>query len=111
MFEALVTGLLGVLQWSSFSFMLIGIAIGLVVGLMPGLGSGTALVLMFPFVFRMEPVQAFALLLGMASVVSTAGDLTAILFGIPGESDCAASVIDGTRSQNRVKRAGRWQRL
>lgn len=75
--------------------MLIGIAIGLVVGILPGLGSGTALVLMFPFVFRMEPVQAFAFLLGMASVVSTAGDLTAILFGIPGESDCAASVIDG----------------
>jgi putative tricarboxylic transport membrane protein len=95
LFEALITGLLAVLQWSSFSFMLIGIAIGLVVGIMPGLGSGTALVLMFPFVFRMEPVQAFALLLGMASVVSTAGDLTAILFGIPGESDCAASVIDG----------------
>jgi putative tricarboxylic transport membrane protein len=95
LFEALVTGLLAVLQWSSFSCMLIGIAVGLVVGIMPGLGSGTALVLMFPFVFRMEPVQAFALLLGMASVVSTAGDLTAILFGIPGESDCAASVIDG----------------
>lgn len=95
MLEALVTGLLGVLQWSSFSFMLIGIAIGLIVGIMPGLGSGTALVLMFPFVFRMEPVQAFAFLLGMASVVSTAGDLTSILFGIPGESDCAASVIDG----------------
>jgi TctA family transporter len=95
LFEALVTGLAGVLQWSSFSFMLIGIAIGLVVGIMPGLGSGTALVLMFPFVFRMEPVQAFAFLLGMASVVSTAGDLTSILFGIPGESDCAASVIDG----------------
>jgi len=95
LFEALVTGLVDVLQWSSFSFMLIGIAIGLVVGIMPGLGSGTALVLMFPFVFRMEPVQAFAFLLGMASVVSTAGDLTSILFGIPGESDCAASVIDG----------------
>ena len=95
MVEALINGLTAVLQWPSFGFILIGIAIGLVVGLLPGLGSGTALVLMFPFVFRMEPVQAFALLLGMASVVSTAGDLTAILFGIPGESDCAASVIDG----------------
>jgi putative tricarboxylic transport membrane protein len=93
--EALINGLAAVLQWPSFGFILLGIAIGLVVGLLPGLGSGTALVLMFPFVFRMEPVQAFALLLGMASVVSTAGDLTAILFGIPGESDCAASVIDG----------------
>jgi TctA family transporter len=95
LFEALINGLAAVLQWPSFGFILLGIAIGLVVGLMPGLGSGTALVLMFPFVFRMEPVQAFALLLGMASVVSTAGDLTSILFGIPGESDCAASVIDG----------------
>jgi TctA family transporter len=93
--EALINGLAAVLQWPSFGFILLGIAIGLVVGIMPGLGSGTALVLMFPFVFRMEPVQAFALLLGMASVVSTAGDLTSILFGIPGESDCAASVIDG----------------
>jgi len=93
--EALINGLAAVLQWPSFGFILLGIAIGLVVGLLPGLGSGTALVLMFPFVFKMEPVQAFALLLGMASVVSTAGDLTAILFGIPGESDCAASVIDG----------------
>lgn len=95
MVEALINGLAAVLQWPSFGFILLGIAIGLVVGLLPGLGSGTALVLMFPFVFKMEPVQAFALLLGMASVVSTAGDLTAILFGIPGESDCAASVIDG----------------
>jgi len=75
--------------------MLIGIAIGFAVGILPGLGSGTALVLMFPFVFAMKPVEAFAFLLGMASVVSTTGDLTSILFGIPGESDCAASILDG----------------
>ncbi len=75
--------------------MLTGIAIGFVVGILPGIGSPTALVLMLPHVFRMEPVQAFAFLLGMASVVATTGDITSILFGVPGESDCAASIIDG----------------
>ena len=93
--EALFTALISICQWPTFGFMLIGIAIGFVVGILPGLGSGTALVLMFPFIFEMEPVRAFAFLLGMASVVSTTGDITSILFGIPGESDCAASIIDG----------------
>lgn len=95
MVEAFYAGLTSVFEWPTFGFMLIGIAIGFAVGILPGLGSGTALVLMFPFVFGMEPVEAFALLLGMASVVSTAGDITSILFGIPGESDCAASILDG----------------
>jgi len=93
--EAFITGFTNVFQWPTFGFMLIGIGIGLAVGILPGLGSGTALVLMFPFVFGMKPVEAFAFLLGMASVVSTAGDITSILFGIPGESDCAASILDG----------------
>ena len=95
MLEAFVTGLTSIFQWPAFGYMLIGVVIGFAVGILPGLGSGTALVLMFPFVFRMVPVQAFAFLLGMASVVATTGDLTSILFGIPGESDCAASIIDG----------------
>lgn len=95
MLEAFGAGLMSVFQWPAFSSMLIGIAIGFVVGILPGLGSGTALVLMLPHIFRMEPVQAFAFLLGMASVAATTGDITSILFGVPGESDCAASIIDG----------------
>jgi putative tricarboxylic transport membrane protein len=95
MLEALFQGLVAVLQWDAFSFMLIGIVVGFWVGLLPGLGGATTLALMLPFVYRMPPVQAFAFLLGMHSVVATTGDITSILFGIPGEGTAAASVLDG----------------
>jgi putative tricarboxylic transport membrane protein len=75
--------------------MLIGIAIGFAVGILPGLGGPTTLALMLPFVFKMTPVEAFAFLLGMAAVTTTTGDITSILFGIPGEPTTASTIVDG----------------
>jgi TctA family transporter len=75
--------------------MLIGIAIGLVVGILPGLGGAVTLALMLPFVYPMDAIGAFAFLLGMHAVTATAGDITAVLFGIPGEATSAATVLDG----------------
>ena len=95
MADVLVQALSEVLRWHVLSFMLIGITAGFWVGLLPGLGGGTTLALMLPFVYRMDPVQAFAFLLGMHSVVATTGDITSILFGIPGEGTTAATIVDG----------------
>jgi len=95
MLEAFVQGLAAVLQWNAFSFMLIGVALGFWVGLLPGLGGSTTLALLLPFIYTMQPVQAFAFLLGMHSVTATTGDITSILFGIPGEGTTAASILDG----------------
>jgi TctA family transporter len=75
--------------------MLIGVAIGFAVGILPGLGGPTTLALMLPFVLKMTPVEAFAFLLGMLAVTNTAGDITSILFGIPGEPTSAATIVDG----------------
>jgi TctA family transporter len=75
--------------------MLIGVAIGFAVGILPGLGGPTTLALMLPFVFKMTPVEAFAFLLGMLAVTHTTGDITSILFGIPGEPTSAAVIVDG----------------
>ena len=50
---------------------------------------------MLPFVFKMNPVEAFAFLLGMAAVTNTTGDITSILFGIPGEPTTASTIVDG----------------
>ena len=95
MIEALVEGLRLVLQWNAFSLMLVGMALGFVVGLLPGIGGAATLALMLPFVFKMSPVEAFAFLLGMHSVAATTGDITSILFGVPGEGLSAATVVDG----------------
>jgi TctA family transporter len=90
-----LTGLVQVFTWPSFGLMLLGVAIGFVVGLLPGLGGPTTLALMLPFVLKMTPVEAFAFLLGMLAVTHTTGDITSILFGIPGEPTSAATIVDG----------------
>ena len=95
MIDALLQGLALVLQWNAFSLMLVGMALGFVVGLLPGIGGAATLALMLPFVFKMSPVEAFAFLLGMHSVAATTGDITSILFGVPGEGLSAATVVDG----------------
>lgn len=80
----------GVLVW-----LLAGVMMGFFIGLLPGLGSPVALAILIPFTFNMEPFPAFALLLGVISVAMTAGDITAVLFGIPGDPGNAATLIDG----------------
>ena len=95
MIDAFFDGLLLVLQWKAFVFMLLGIGLGFWVGLLPGLGGATTLALMLPFIYTMQPVEAFAFLLGMHAVVATTGDITSVLFGVPGEAASAATILDG----------------
>ena len=95
MFEALIAGLGQVLSWPAIGLMFVGIAAGFVVGILPGIGGATALALMLPFTFKMQPAEAFAFLLGMSSVVAMTGEITSILFGVPGEPVTAAAIVDG----------------
>jgi TctA family transporter len=93
--DAFVQGLIVIFQWQTFLVMLLGIFLGFWVGLLPGLGGATTLALMLPFIYKMSPVEAFAFLLGMHSVVATTGDITSVLFGVPGEGTTAATILDG----------------
>ncbi len=95
MIESALEGLVLVLQWKALAFMLLGIVLGFWVGLLPGLGGATTLALMLPFIYTMQPVEALAFLLGMHSVVATTGDITSVLFGVPGEATTAAIILDG----------------
>ena len=112
-FDALLTGLTDVLPLSghgidAFEAMLLGIAIGFIVGILPGLGGAVTLALMLPFTFDMDATQAFAFLLGANAVVATTGDITSVLFGVPGEGISAAVMVEVTPWPRGVKRAGPW---
>ncbi|MGB3483576.1 MAG: tripartite tricarboxylate transporter permease [Mycobacterium sp.] len=84
-----------VLMWPTIGYIFLGVFIGFWVGILPGLGGTTAMALMLPFVFTMEPITAVAFLLSMRAVAGTSSDVTSILFGIPGDSSAAATVFDG----------------
>jgi TctA family transporter len=98
--QAFNQGLYNVLPFTAqgsvtFSYMMLGMAVGFVVGILPGLGGATTLALMLPFIYNMDPTTAFAFLLGSNAVTATTGDVTSVLFGIPGEGICAATIVDG----------------
>jgi TctA family transporter len=95
MFHSFVLGFTQIFSWAAFGLMLLGILIGLVVGILPGLGGPTTLAIMLPFIMKMNPVEAFCFLLGMASVVNTGGNITSILIGVPGEPTAVATIVDG----------------
>ncbi len=93
--EVFVGSLFTILQWPTFGLLLLGVFIGFWVGILPGIGGAVTLALMLPFVFNMQPIPAFAFLLGMHAVVATTGDITSVLFGIPGEATTVATILDG----------------
>src|SRR5581483_10692750 len=93
--QASLSGLAQVFTWPTFPLMMLGILIGFIIGILPGISAPTTLALMLPFTFHMKPVEAFAFLLGMLSVSVMFGDITSILFGVPGERLAAAVVLDG----------------
>ena len=71
------------------------VLIGLLLGVLPGLGGITALALLLPFIYGMEPMTGLGFLLAAHAVVYTGGALTAVALGIPGAAPNAATVIDG----------------
>jgi TctA family transporter len=98
--DAFYNALINILPFTSqgqqaFFFMLVGIFIGFWVGILPGLGGAATLALMLPFIYKMDPTSAFAFLLGSNAVTATTGDITSILFGVPGEGTTASTIVDG----------------
>ena len=95
MFDAAIDGLIQVAQWPSPAYLVIGVLIGLFFGAVPGLGGLIGLALLLPFTFDLQPVPAFALLLGMYAVVTTADTISSVLLGIPGTAASQATILDG----------------
>src|SRR6185503_6731964 len=75
--------------------MLIGVLVGIFMGIAPGVGGKLGLVLLIPFVYGMDPLAGAVFLLSMHAVVHTAGAVTSIVLGVPGEGATAATVLDG----------------
>src|SRR5271156_472761 len=75
--------------------LILGVLIGLAIGVLPGLSGVVGLAMLIPFTYHLDEYTAFALLLGMAAVITSSDFITAVLFGVPGHVGAAATVIDG----------------
>lgn len=93
--ETLLLALTSLMEWHRLALLLAGVCFGLVIGVIPGIGGIFGLTLLIPLTYSLDPVAAFALLLGMASVTTTSDTIPAVLIGVPGTVGAAATVVDG----------------
>ena len=95
MIEGMLGGLALAFSWPAVGYLGLGVFLGMWIGAVPGLGGAVGLALMLPFTFGMDPVPAFALLLGMYAVTSTSDSIPSIMLGIPGTVASQATILDG----------------
>ena len=74
---------------------LIGDLAGLIFGAIPGLSAFTALAIMLPLTFTMEPVVGISFLMSVYVGGVSGGFISAILLGIPGTPSSIATCFDG----------------
>lgn len=74
---------------------LLGTLVGMVFGALPGLGTVIAVALLLPVTFTLSPLAGILMLLATYQAGEYGGSISAILLGVPGTPQAAATVIDG----------------
>jgi len=96
MMDTMFSSLFTLLSTGHLMFLMcVGVLIGIVVGITPGIGGRLSIALAIPFVFGMDMVAGAVFLLVMHAVNGTSGQISSIMFGVPGDGDDAATTIDG----------------
>lgn len=95
MLDAALRALEMIAEPQRLMYLSVGVLVGLAIGILPGIGGLTGFALLIPFTYTMDPVAAFAMLIGMAAVTATSDTIPAVLFGVPGSASSQATVLDG----------------
>ena len=95
MLESAYVGLVSVIAWPAFGFLIIGVLAGIYFGAVPGLSGLVGMAILLPFTFGVEPVAAFALLMGMYAVTTTSDTISSVMLGVPGTAGSQATILDG----------------
>lgn len=94
-FSLLGDGFAQALQPISLLFALLGVILGTVVGVLPGIGPISAIAILIPVSFGLNPVHGLILLCGIYYGSMYGGSITATLIKTPGEVASAVTAIDG----------------
>ncbi len=94
-FDALANAFVELALGGNLLYLAAGILLGLSFGVIPGLGGTTALALIIPATYSMEPIEAMYLAGGAMGATSFGGSVTAILLNTPGTAPNAATTFDG----------------
>tara|TARA_B110000285_G_scaffold52593_1_gene59851 strand:- start:1002 stop:2327 length:1326 start_codon:yes stop_codon:yes gene_type:complete len=74
---------------------IIGIVSGVLSGVLPGVGGLVVMTLAFPFLMTLDPINILIFYVTMVSIDQFFNGITAIIFGIPGNSMSIPTMIEG----------------
>lgn len=83
------------LSWPVLLAATIGAIVGIITSVIPGVGGITVIALLMVFTLSMEQHQAMAFLVTLMASTGFAGSITAILLNVPGDTQNAATLLDG----------------
>ncbi|MED2974165.1 tripartite tricarboxylate transporter permease [Fictibacillus sp. B-59209] len=106
MFSHLMSGFSQALSLETLGFAFIGVLIGTLTGILPGIGPITAIALLIPMSYGMEPMSGLIMLIGIYYGSMYGGSTTAILVKTPGEVASIVTTLDGYEMAKQGK-AGR----
>src|SRR5664279_509958 len=96
MFSLLGAGLVNVVSSpSTLLWCLVGVVVGTLVSALPGIGTVTAMAVLLPLTFGLEPASALVMLVSIYLGGMYGGRISSILLNIPGDSSAIVSTFDG----------------
>jgi putative tricarboxylic transport membrane protein len=95
MFSGMMTGITTTMIPINIAMVLFGCFSGSLIGMMPGLGPITAVALMIPVTYGLEPTTGMVLLSGVYYGAIFGGSTSSILINAPGEAATVATALDG----------------
>ena len=99
MWEGMLTGMMIGIKTSlipiNIGMVLFGCFVGSFIGMLPGLGPITAVALMIPITYGLEPSTGMVLLAGVYYGAIFGGSTCSILINAPGEAATVATAFDG----------------
>ncbi len=95
MFEGIATGLSTAVEPFNLAMVVVGCFAGTFIGLLPGLGPISAVALMIPLTYGLEPASGLILMAGVYYGAVFGGSTSSILINAPGTASTVATSFDG----------------
>lgn len=93
--DGLLLGFETALSGQNLLYALIGVLLGQMVGVLPGVGAMTAISLLLPITFYLEPTQSLIMLAGIYYGSQYGGSIASILLSLPGTPASVVTCLDG----------------
>ena len=93
--DNIALGLDTALSVNNLVYCFLGVLLGTLLGILPGIGALTAISMLFPITFHLEPTTALVMLAGIYYGTSYGGSTAAILLNIPGTPSSAVACLEG----------------